>query len=77
MTTRNRVENFFSSYLSVPIVILFYISHKLYYRTRIVEPMEMDLLTGRRELDIRQLLAEERAERTRWPLWKRVYKLFC
>lgn len=68
---------FFSSYLAVPIVIAFYVPYKIYYRTPFVRAKDMDLVTGRRELDLSALLTEERAERASWPAWKRWYKLFC
>ncbi|KAF8544795.1 amino acid transporter [Trichophaea hybrida] len=54
---------FFSSYLAVPIVIAFYIPYKIYYKTPFVRAKDMDLVTGRRELNLDALLAEERAER--------------
>lgn len=72
-----RVENFFSMYLAAPVVLLFYIPYKLWYRTPFVRAQDMDLVTGRRELDIQHLLAEERAEQAAWPVWKKAYKLFC
>ena len=62
---------FFSLYLAVPIVISFYVPYKIYYKTKIVRAKDMDLVTGRRELDLAALLAEERAERASWPAWKR------
>jgi amino acid transporter len=62
---------FFSSYLAVPIVIAFYVPYKIYYRTPFVRAKDMDLVTGRRELDLSALLTEERAERASWPAWKR------
>jgi amino acid transporter len=37
----------------------------------------MDLHTGIRDLNLAELVAEEKAERALWPKWKRVYKLFC
>jgi len=33
--------------------------------------------SGRRELNVKELIAEERAERAAWPRWKRWYKLLC
>ena len=37
----------------------------------------MDLNTGRRDLDIRELIEEERAEQAKWPAWKKLYHWFC
>lgn len=72
-----RVTNWFSVYLAAPIVILFYIPYKVRYKTKIVRAKEMDLKTGRRDLDIAHLIAEERAERAEWPAWKKAYRFFC
>lgn len=77
MSTSELVQNWFSVYLAAPVVILFYVAYKLYYRTKFVRSMDMDLVTGRRDLDIQHLIAEERAEQASWPVWKKVYKLFC
>jgi len=70
-------EVFFSSYLAVPVVFVFYIAYKLIFWTSIVRAKDMDLVTGRRELNLAELLAEERAEKAAWPLWKKVYHVFC
>lgn len=67
-----RVEDFFQAYLACPIVIAFYIGYKTWYRTPIVRTHNMDVHTGRRELDIEELIAEEKAERETWPKWKKV-----
>ena len=70
-------ETFFSAYLAVPVILTFYISYKIINKTTFVRAKDMDLTTGRRELDLAQLLAEERAKRATWPLWKKVYRFFC
>lgn len=68
---------FFSNYLAVPIVMLFYFPYKIYYRTPFVRAKDMDLITGRRELNLAELLAQERAEQATWPAWKKWWKTFC
>src|SRR5690606_12702086 len=55
-------EVFFQAYLAVPVVILFYAGYKIYHRTPFVRAKDMDLVTGKRELDLSAILAEERAE---------------
>lgn len=65
-------EAFFQAYLAVPVVICFYATYKIYYKTQFVRSKNMDLRTGRRELNIEALLAEERAEQATWPTWKKV-----
>ena len=37
----------------------------------------MDLHSGIRELNIAELIAEERAEQANWPKWKKAYKFLC
>ena len=76
-TTNARAQSFFSVYLACPIVICFYIPYKLWYKTPFIRTATMDLSTGRRDLDIAHLIAEERAERAQWPRWKKIYRLFC
>lgn len=71
------VENWFSVYLAAPVVLLFYIPYKFIYKTPFIRAKDMDLVTGRRDLDIQHLIAEERAEQAAWPMWKKIYKIFC
>ncbi|KAK6544109.1 glyceraldehyde-3-phosphate dehydrogenase 1 [Orbilia ellipsospora] len=71
------VTTFFSTYLCVPVVLSFFIGYKIWFKTKWVKLEEIDLVTGRRELDLAALLADERQERASWPAWKRIYKLFC
>lgn len=77
MTASQLVENWFQAYLACPVVLAFYFPYKLWFKTPFVRARDMDLMTGRRDLDIQQLLEEERAEQAQWPLWKRVYRFFC
>ena len=77
MTRRQITVNFFQAYMAAPIVIAFYVPYKLYYRTSVVRSHNMDLHSGIRELNLAELIAEERAERASWPAWKRTYKFFC
>lgn len=77
MTAGALVENFFSVYLAAPIVLVFYIPYKFWYKTKVVHCKDMDLVTGRRDMDIQHLIEQEAAEQKAWPRWKKVYKLFC
>jgi yeast amino acid transporter len=77
LSTTVLVSNFFQAYLAAPIVLAFYIPYKIYYKTPFVTVDMMDMKTGRRDLDLGHLLAEERAERAAWPAWKRAYKFLC
>ena len=76
-TPGENTEDFFQAYLAAPIVILCYVGYKLYFRTPFMRSRDMDLQTGRRDLDVAELIAEERAERATWPRWKKAYKFFC
>jgi amino acid transporter len=69
---------FFESYLAVPIVILFFVGYKIYYKqwTLGVKSSEINVDEGRRELDFvafRQELDDERAIKKTWPWWKRTW----
>jgi amino acid transporter len=74
---RGQASSFFLAYLGVPIIILFYLIYKVMFKTSIMRSKDMDLATGRRELNLPSLIAEEKAEQAAWPRWKRTYKMFC
>ena len=77
MSSNELAVSWFQAYLAAPVVIAFYIVYKIWFKTSIVRARDMDVSTGRRELDIVALIAEENAERANWPRWKRAYKWFC
>ncbi|KAA6415681.1 MAG: amino acid permease [Lasallia pustulata] len=77
MSASALTRNFFEAYLAAPIVLAFYIPYKLYYRTPFLRARDMDLQTGVRELNLAELVAEERAEKASWPKWKKAYKFLC
>jgi len=64
-------QAFFEAYLAVPIILAFFLFWKFYKRTRWVKTMEIDLVSGRRELNLEELKAEERAEQATWGPMKR------
>ena len=72
-----QADSFFLAYLAAPIVIIFFIGYKFWFRTPFMRCKDMDLQTGTRELNLPELIAEERAERAAWPKWKRAYKVVC
>jgi yeast amino acid transporter len=65
--------SFFQAYLAVPIILGFFIFWKLYKRTRWVKTMEIDLVSGRRELNLAELKAQEREDRATWGPMKRYH----
>lgn len=75
-------NDFFEAYLSVPVVIAFYIVAKLWFKdwSLFIRTSDMDIDSGIRELDLEVLKQEniEEAERIRskgW--WYRLYKFWC
>jgi yeast amino acid transporter len=77
MSSNDLAKNFFLRYLAAPIIIVFYVGHKFYYRTNYVHLLDMDVDTGRRDFNLGVLVAQEEEERRAWPKWKKVYKFFC
>jgi yeast amino acid transporter len=77
MSAIELAENFFLQYMAVPIAILFYLAHRIYYRTSVVRIDRMDIDTGRRDFNLPILLAQEIEEKRSWPRWKRIYKYLC
>lgn len=75
-------EAFFSAYLSLPVVMAFYIGHKIWKSNwkLYIRSKDIDLDTGRRELDLdllKQELAEERAIMATKPFWYRAWNVMC
>ncbi|KAM3163079.1 General amino-acid permease GAP1 [Lachancea thermotolerans] len=75
-------SDFFQAYLSVVVVLFFYLAHKLYTRnwTFAKRAKDIDIDTGRRELDLdalKQEIAEEKLRLSTKPWWYRVYHLWC
>ncbi|EHK23883.1 uncharacterized protein TRIVIDRAFT_45839 [Trichoderma virens Gv29-8] len=68
----NDAEGFFQSYLAAPIVIAFWVAGYLWKRTGWLKVSQIDVDTGRRELDWEQIHAY-REYVASLPAWKRVY----
>ncbi|KAF2749971.1 amino-acid permease inda1 [Sporormia fimetaria CBS 119925] len=69
-------EGFFQSYLALPVVMMFWVIGWFWKRKAWLRTADMDVDSGRRELDW-DLINAERAEMATWPTWKRMYhKLF-
>lgn len=73
----DRAEYFFLQFMAVPIVIIFYVAHRFWFRTSVVHIRDMDIDTGRRDFNLPILLAQEAEEKKQWPRWKRLYKFLC
>jgi amino acid transporter len=63
-------EDFFKSYLCLFVVMAFWIVGYFWKRTGWLRTSQMDVDTGRRELDW-DLINREREEMKTWPAWKR------
>ncbi|KAK0710422.1 amino acid permease-domain-containing protein [Apiosordaria backusii] len=78
MSASERAQNFFLQCLAIPVVLIFLIGHKIYYRTSWVKVEDMDVDTGRRDFGRLGIIkAQEEEERAAWPKWKRVYRVIC
>jgi yeast amino acid transporter len=77
LTSDERAQTFFLNFLAAPVVIACYVPYKIYFKTPFMRVDNIDLVTGRREMDTRALIEQDRAEQAQWPAWKRVYKIFC
>ncbi|XP_055339229.1 uncharacterized protein LOC129588858 [Paramacrobiotus metropolitanus] len=83
-------EVFFKAYLAAPVTLLFFVIWKLWKKTPfmvtgkgssdrffLLKTETIDLLSGRRDIDLKDVLAEERAAHAQLPVWKRCYVSFC
>ncbi|KAG8719791.1 hypothetical protein FRC08_001978 [Ceratobasidium sp. 394] len=43
--------NFITSYIGAPVFFFLWLGYKLYYKTSVIPPEEVDLITGKREID--------------------------
>ena len=73
---------FFQSYLGFPVIIAFYVAHKIWKKNwRLYIPAsQIDIDTGRRELDLdllKQEIAEEKAIIAAKPFYMRIYHFWC
>lgn len=76
-------EAFFLAYLGFVVVILFYAIHKIFWARNFnvyISAKDIDIDTGRRELDLellKQEIAEEKAHIASKPFYYRVYHFWC
>lgn len=69
-------ETFFSIYLCLPVVILLFLPHKLYFRTKMVKLEDIDVDTGRRQLDLELMTLEIEEEKIRLKQKGWIYYLY-
>ncbi|GMG39859.1 unnamed protein product [Ambrosiozyma monospora] len=75
-------SDFFQAYLTVPVLIVFYIFYVAWKRDFMIyrKAMDIDVDTGRRETDmdlLKQEIAEEKAYIASKPFYYRIYKFWC
>ncbi|SCU93812.1 LAME_0F05072g1_1 [Lachancea meyersii CBS 8951] len=81
--SKSSAEQFFQYCLSIPIMIVVYILHRLYFNRnrRVLTPLkEIDLDTGTRVRDLDLLksdVLEEKARLAAKPLYYRIYRFWC
>ncbi|TDZ74969.1 Amino-acid permease inda1 [Colletotrichum trifolii] len=69
-------EDFFKSYLALPVVLFFWACGYLWKRKGFLKVSQIDLDTGRREIDWDEIHAY-RAEVAKWPKWRQwLHKIF-
>lgn len=68
-------ESFFKAYLAIFVVILFYIAGWLWKRKSWLRLADIDVDSGRRELDW-EAFERLKAKRQDWPTWRRVLDKF-
>jgi len=51
--------------------LTFFIIWKIYKKTNFIRGHEVDLITGRREMNLKEIIAAEREERASWGIWKK------
>lgn len=76
-TAGELVQSWFLAYLAAPIVLITFIVYKIIYKTKFKKVHEIDIDSGKREMDLVTILAEERAEQAQWPKWKKIYHTLC
>lgn len=62
-TTGYLVEHFFQAYLAAPIVAAFFVGYKFWMKSQWIKIRDIDLFTGRRELNVKHLILQEKEER--------------
>lgn len=63
-------DTFVTSYIGIPVFVLLWAGYKVWYKTGLIRPEDVDLFTGKREIDEEEkafiLAQEEKGPRTMW-----------
>ncbi|KAH7119177.1 amino acid permease/ SLC12A domain-containing protein [Dactylonectria macrodidyma] len=76
-STSGKVQTFFLQVMAIPILLVLYVSHKIYFHTQVVPIDKIDVETGRRSFRPHITAEREQDEKRNWPFWKRVYYRLC
>ncbi len=77
MDASQMTNNFFQKILAVPVVIVFYVGHKLWFKTRVITLLGMDIDTGRSFSRHQVMSVNSKDSSAQWPLWKKIYRSIC
>ncbi|KAG5420964.1 HIP1 [Candida metapsilosis] len=77
-----QANTFFQAYLAAPIVLVLYLGHKVWTKNwrLYLKAEDMDLLTGRNEMDAEMVLQNRHDEKQRWkqkPWWYKALDIWC
>ncbi|KAH6977582.1 amino acid permease-domain-containing protein [Ilyonectria sp. MPI-CAGE-AT-0026] len=76
-STSGKVQTFFLRVMAIPILLVLYVGHKIYFHTQVVPLDKIDVETGRRSFRSHIIAEPGKDEKRNWPFWKRVYNLLC
>jgi amino acid transporter len=68
-------KGFFQAYLAAPVILFFWAVGYLWKREGVLRLSQIDVDTGRRELDWDDIKAY-RAEVASWPKWRQIFNMF-
>lgn len=77
VTAPQLAANFFQKIMTVPIILLFYLFHKIWYRTGFITVRNMDIDTGRSFSKAETESINSRNSHRKWPRWKKIYRYLC
>ncbi|KAH6983882.1 amino acid permease-domain-containing protein, partial [Ilyonectria destructans] len=77
LDTSGKVQTFFLQVMAIPILLVLFVGHKIYFRTQVVPIDKIDVVTGRRSFRFHMTAEPGKDEKRNWPFWKRVYNLLC
>lgn len=71
------VREFFRVFTTAPVVMIFYVSYKFYYKTPFMCAKNMDLDTGRRDLENSEFNLDTLQKSQGEPMFEKVFRALC